>query len=104
MLAEAGTKITPRLAQASSQDEGLKEVLRRDEDLDGRYVAADIVNDEDRRDLCRGRRRADREAARRKLEEPGSRSSPILDIDHINVGPYIRNTLAVDKNASARRR
>jgi DNA-directed RNA polymerase subunit beta len=23
---------------------------------------------------------------------------PILDIDHINVGAYIRNTLAVDKN------
>ena len=25
---------------------------------------------------------------------------PILDIDHVNVGPYIRNTLKVDKNAS----
>jgi DNA-directed RNA polymerase subunit beta len=23
---------------------------------------------------------------------------PILDIDHINVGAYIRNTLSVDKN------
>ena len=25
---------------------------------------------------------------------------PILDIDHINIGPYIRNTLKVDKNSS----
>ena len=25
---------------------------------------------------------------------------PVLDIDHINVGGYIRNTLAVDKNES----
>ena len=25
---------------------------------------------------------------------------PILDIDHVNVGPYIRNTLKVDKNIS----
>src|SRR5208282_5889250 len=24
---------------------------------------------------------------------------PLLDIDHINIGPYIRNTLAVDKNS-----
>ncbi len=24
----------------------------------------------------------------------------MLDIDHVNIGPYIRNTLAVDKNSS----
>jgi hypothetical protein len=28
----------------------------------------------------------------------------MLDIDHVNVGPYIRNTLAVDKNETARTR
>ncbi len=25
---------------------------------------------------------------------------PVLDIDHVTVGPYIRNTLAIDKNAT----
>uniref|UniRef100_UPI0035B01884 DNA-directed RNA polymerase subunit beta n=1 Tax=Rhodoblastus sp. TaxID=1962975 RepID=UPI0035B01884 len=30
----------------------------------------------------------------------GFEELPILDIDHINIGPYIRNTLAVDKNSS----
>jgi DNA-directed RNA polymerase subunit beta len=25
---------------------------------------------------------------------------PVLDIDHVNIGPYVRNTLAVDKNSS----
>ena len=25
---------------------------------------------------------------------------PVLAIDHVNVGPYIRNTLAIDKNAT----
>ena len=32
------------------------------------------------------------------LDTGVSTRSPILDIDHVNVGAYIRNTLAVDKN------
>ncbi|MGO4844015.1 hypothetical protein AB4144_68210, partial [Rhizobiaceae sp. 2RAB30] len=32
--------------------------------------------------------------------EAGEREIEILDIDHINVGGYIRNTLTVDKNES----
>ena len=34
----------------------------------------------------------------RVILEAGFDEIPILDIDHINVGAYIRNTLAVDKN------
>jgi len=33
------------------------------------------------------------------LIEKGFDELPILDIDHINIGPYIRNTLNVDKNS-----
>ena len=32
------------------------------------------------------------------LNEAGYKELPLLDIDHVNVGAYIRNTLAVDKN------
>src|SRR5690606_33497534 len=32
------------------------------------------------------------------LLETGEKEIQILDIDHVNVGAYIRNTLAVDKN------
>ena len=32
------------------------------------------------------------------LIEAGYKELPLLDIDHVNVGAYIRNTLAVDKN------
>ena len=32
------------------------------------------------------------------LEETGYNDIPILDIDHVNTGAYIRNTLAADKN------
>src|SRR3546814_7769801 len=34
------------------------------------------------------------------LAEAGAKEVSILAIDHINVGAYIRNTLAVDKNTS----
>ncbi len=32
------------------------------------------------------------------LLDQGITEIPVLDIDNINVGPYIRNTMAVDKN------
>ncbi|MEI8359421.1 MAG: sugar phosphate nucleotidyltransferase, partial [Deltaproteobacteria bacterium] len=32
------------------------------------------------------------------LIEVGYKELPLLDIDHVNVGAYIRNTLTVDKN------
>ena len=35
-----------------------------------------------------------------KLLEAGFSEIPVLDIDHVNIGPYIRTTLAVDKNSS----
>src|SRR6187551_374642 len=40
---EAGRKVTARLAKKLA-DEGLKELLVKDEDLHGRYLAEDIVN------------------------------------------------------------
>ena len=51
-------------------------------------------------------RRATRSTRRRcrQLLELGFDELPILDIDHINIGPYIRNTLAVDKNGDRARR
>ena len=33
----------------------------------------------------------------RKLGEAGVSTIPVLDIDHLDVGPYIRNTLALDR-------
>src|SRR6218665_2658762 len=33
-----------------------------------------------------------------KLKDKGFDELPLLDIDHVTIGPYIRNTLAVDKN------
>ncbi len=35
-----------------------------------------------------------------KLKELGLKEIPVLDIDHVNVGGFIRNTLAIDKNSN----
>ena len=34
----------------------------------------------------------------KELIDAGFDSIPVLDIDNVNIGPYIRNTLAQDKN------
>ena len=34
------------------------------------------------------------------LRDLGLKEVPILDIDHVNVGAFIRNTLAIDKNSN----
>ena len=67
-------------------------------DLLGRYIAEDLVNARDRRDLRRGGRGAGRGAAR---GAGGGRHHqlPTLAVDQSN-GPWIRNTLAVDKNTN----
>jgi DNA-directed RNA polymerase subunit beta len=34
----------------------------------------------------------------KELVDAGIKTIPVLDIDNINVGPYMRNTMAADKN------
>src|SRR6185312_4749832 len=45
-------------------------------------------------------RPGDRREAARGATEAGYNEIPVLDIDHINTGAFIRNTLAIDKNAT----
>jgi DNA-directed RNA polymerase subunit beta len=98
VMAEAGTKMTPRLAR-KLQEGGLKEILVGSDELVGRYAAADLINEktgeifvEAGDELTQGKIE--------QLEAAGIKELPTLAIDHINVGAYIRNTLATDKNAS----
>jgi DNA-directed RNA polymerase subunit beta len=98
VVLEAGKKLTARTARQLAE-KGLKALRAGDEDLVGQYIAEDLVNantgeihaeagDEISEKLLKG------------LEEAGLSEIPVLDIDHVNVGPYIRNTLAVDKASS----
>jgi DNA-directed RNA polymerase subunit beta len=92
---DAGKKITPRLARKLA-DEGLKELLVRDEDLHGHYVADELVNDGTGEIYAEAGDELDA-AALERLREAGIDSLNLLDIDHINTGAYIRNTLKADK-------
>ena len=95
VVVEAGKKITPRLARKLAED-GLKELLVRDEDLYGLYLADELVNPKT------GEIHAEagdeiNEKLLKALKEAGYSKLNLLDIDHINTGAYIRNTLKADK-------
>ncbi len=95
---EAGRKVTARLAKKLA-DEGLKELLVKDEDLYGRYLAEDIVNLDTGEIYGEAGEELDAKLVA-KLRDLGLKEVSILDIDHVNVGGFIRNTLAVDKNSN----
>src|SRR6187551_117451 len=95
---EAGRKVTARLAKKLA-DEGLKELLVKDEDLHGRYLAEDIVNMESGEIYAEAGEEIDAKLVA-TLKELGLKEIPILDIDHVNVGAFIRNTLNIDKNSN----
>tara|TARA_R110000787_G_scaffold62722_1_gene141692 strand:+ start:3820 stop:7983 length:4164 start_codon:yes stop_codon:yes gene_type:complete len=98
VAAEAGTKMTPRLLRQLGE-KGLEDQLVADEELIGRYVAKDLVNAKTGEIYVE----AGDEILEETLEmltEAGIDNIETLSIDHVNVGPYIRNTLAVDKNTS----
>jgi DNA-directed RNA polymerase subunit beta len=93
---KAGTKMTPRLIRELTE-KGFKEQIVPTEDLIGRYVASDIVNAKTGEIYAE----AGGEITEELLEIFDTENIDkvaTLSIDHVNVGPYIRNTLAVDKN------
>ncbi|MDQ0475443.1 DNA-directed RNA polymerase subunit beta [Labrys wisconsinensis] len=98
VVVEAGGKLTARSAKQLAE-KGLKALKVANEDLIGQYVSEDIVN------LKTGEiyLEAGDELTEKNLKiltDAGFDEVPVLDIDHITVGGYIRNTLAVDKNAT----
>jgi len=107
VIAEAGKKVTPRAVKKLIEEGKVKNVLVPFEALIGRFSAVDIINektgeiwveagdeltvDYDKEDNIVG-------GTIQTLLDNGVTDIPTLDIDNINVGPYIRNTMAADKN------
>jgi len=90
--------LTPRLLRKLESD-GLNEQVVPDEDLIGRYIAEDLINEETGEIYVEAGDEIT-EATIEALGEAGVHEVRTLAIDHINVGPYMRNTLAVDRNSS----
>jgi len=98
VVAETGTKITQRLAR-KLVDAGLKDMLVSHLELVGRFAAEDMINPETGEVFVEAGDELT-EALIDQLEAAGFKEISTLDIDNVNVGPYIRNTLAVDKSSS----
>lgn len=96
VVVEAGKKLTPRLIRQLS-DKGLKFLKASNEELYGNYLAEDIVNYETGEIYLEAGDEIDEKTLKLILDS-GFNEIPILNIDHVNVGAYIRNTLAADKN------
>ncbi|WOJ91427.1 DNA-directed RNA polymerase subunit beta [Methylocapsa polymorpha] len=98
VVLEAGKKLTVRTARQLAE-RGVKFLRVQDEDLYGQYIAVDLYNPQTGEIFAE----AGDEISAKSLPlliEAGFDELPLLDIDHINIGPYIRNTLAVDKNSA----
>jgi DNA-directed RNA polymerase subunit beta len=96
VVLEAGKKLTVRQARQLGE-KGLKALRMTDQELVGHYIAEDIVNPKTGEIYAEAGEEIS-EKALKALNEAGYKELPLLDIDHVNVGAYIRNTLAVDKN------
>src|SRR5215204_5985727 len=96
VVLEAGRKLTVRGAR-QLQEKGLKALRLSDEELAGNYLAEDLVNPKTGEIYAEaGEEITDK--LLKSLNEQGYKELPLLDIDHVNVGAYIRNTLHADKN------
>ena len=96
VVVEAGKKLTVRQARQLAE-KGLKALRMTDDELIGHYVAEDLANGRTGEIYME----AGEEITEKNLKiliEAGYKELPLLDIDHVNVGAYIRNTLTVDKN------
>src|SRR3990167_4034 len=98
VVAAEGAKMNSRFAQ-KLQEEGLNDILVLEDDLIGRYIALDLINEKTGEIYAE----AGDEITPQLLEafaKEKIKKIPTLDIDHVNVGAYLRNNLMADKNQS----
>jgi DNA-directed RNA polymerase subunit beta len=91
----AGQKISPRAANKAAKD-GLTSLLIPTEEIYGRFSAYDLVNDATGEIYIEAGDEVSNENLER-LDQVGIDRIELLDIDHINTGAWIRNTLKADK-------
>ncbi|WIY27243.1 DNA-directed RNA polymerase subunit beta [Parasedimentitalea psychrophila] len=107
IIAESGKKITPRAAKKLIDDAAIADLLVPFDHILGKYVAKDMINEEtgaiyveagDELTLEHDKSGELIGGSLKDLMDAGITEIPVLDIDNINVGPYMRNTMAADKN------
>jgi DNA-directed RNA polymerase subunit beta len=95
VVIEEGTKITGAVIRKLESSK-IEDVLVPAAELAGRYMAGDITNESTDGVFVEAGEELNEENIE-ALEEAGVTEVQTLDIDHISVGPYIRNTMVADK-------
>ena len=107
VICKAGDKMTPRMVKKLMDEGKVRELLVPHDRILGRFVACDIINEKtgeiwaeagDELTEERDRDGGIKGGTLKTLLDNGITEIPVLDIDGINVGPYIRNTMHADKN------
>jgi DNA-directed RNA polymerase subunit beta len=107
VIFEAGKKITPRAVKKLIDEGDVTDILVPFDQIVGKYVARDIIDEEtgaihaeagDELTLEHDKDGTVTGGTLQALLDAGITDIPVLDIDGITVGPYIRNTMAMDKN------
>ena len=108
-IAEAGKKVTPRAVKKLIDEGAVSDLLVPFDQVVGKFVSKDIINEEtgaiyvEAGDELTWELDKDGEVIGGSLKElldAGITTIPVLDIDNVNVGAYMRNTMAMDKNMS----
>ncbi len=102
VVIETGRKLTVRTAKQLAE-KGVKFIRATDEDMVGLYIAEDVVN------MMTGEIYAEAgdeitEKLLKVFDGASIEELSILDIDHVNIGPYIRNTLPLTRTRAVKRR
>jgi DNA-directed RNA polymerase subunit beta len=96
VVIEAGQKISPRKARMLAED-GLANLRVSDEELIGRFLADELVSNDTGEIFAEAGDEITEELLP-ELLELGYTDIKVLDIDPVNKGPFIRNTLVADKS------
>ncbi|MFB2533483.1 DNA-directed RNA polymerase subunit beta [Paracoccus sp. p4-l81] len=107
VILKAGDKMTPRAVKKIIDEGKITELLVPFDHIVGRFVAKDIINEQTGAIYVEAGDEITAEYDRdgdltggtlKVLLDNGITEIPALDIDNVNVGAYIRNTMAADKN------
>ena len=108
VIAEAGKKITPRFVKEIEEAKAVKEILVPFETIIGRYASSDVIDEKTGEIWLEAGEEITCDIDQKSgsvtggnlkiLFDNGVTEVSTLDIDHVNVGPYLRNTMVSDKN------
>ncbi|MEY1556902.1 DNA-directed RNA polymerase subunit beta [Yoonia sp. R2331] len=107
VIAKAGEKVTPRSVKKLIDEGKVTDLLVPYDSIVGKFAARDIINEENGAIYVEAGDELTLEMDKdgeviggtlKELVDAGIKTIPVLDIDNVNVGAYMRNTMANDKN------